>query len=322
VLSDQAEVARHDWRMLISGELVEARTGRRFGTDNPATEEPLATVPDAGAADVDAAVRAGEEASRHWARVGVRERARVLRAMAEILRRNTDELALLDALDCGHPVTAMAEDVRMAADTLESYADWALQLGGEVVPVSSGHLNYTTRRPYGVVVRIVPYNHPIMFAASAVGGPLLAGNAVVLKPAHQTPLSALRMGELLRDVLPAGLLAILSGAGPETGELLVGPPVRTPHRLHRQRPRRAGRPGDRGRVGHQERHAVARGQERGDRVPRRRPRRGGAGSRAGHELPLDRRAVLRLHQPAVAARVHRGRRPGTGGGTHGRDPHG
>lgn len=219
-----ADVTDHPWRMLVGGEPSPAASGEVFDTENPATGQQLATVPDAGPSDVDAAVRGGELAQREWAASDVRERGRLLRGLAGVLRENAEELGTLDALDSGHPVTAMIGDVRGAATAIENYADWALRLGGEVIPASTGHLNYTVREPYGVVARIVPYNHPAMFAATSVAGPLLAGNAVVLKAAPQTPLSALRIAELFGELLPAGLLSVLTGAGSRTGELLVRHP--------------------------------------------------------------------------------------------------
>jgi 2-formylbenzoate dehydrogenase len=219
-----AQLRDRGWGLLIDGQLRPAADGRTYTTLNPATEEPLAEVPDAGAQDVDAAVQAGRRAFREWAARDVRERARTLRELAAIVRSHAEELATLDALDCGHPYQAMLGDVAMACDTIELTADWAMQLGGEVIPASTTHLNYTVREPWGVVAKIIPYNHPIMFASAKLAAPLLAGNAVVLKLPHQTPLSGLRMAELFAQALPPGLLAVLSGAGPATGEALVRHP--------------------------------------------------------------------------------------------------
>jgi 2-formylbenzoate dehydrogenase len=118
----------------------------------------------------------------------------------------------------------MLLDVARAAESLELFADLALELKGEVIPATADHLHYTVREPYGVVGRIIPFNHPIMFAAGKIAAPLVAGNTVVVKPAHQTPLSALRMGELFADLLPPGVLNIVTGAGVEPGVAIAEHP--------------------------------------------------------------------------------------------------
>lgn len=210
--------------MLLGGRLAGAVSGNTYLTSSPSTGEPLAKVPAADGRDVQVAVEAGEKAQREWRRVSIRERANVLNAMAAVVRDNACELSRLDALDCGNPVTAMYQDVHDAAATLQQVASWADQLAG-ASPVSDfEHLHYTMREPFGVVARIVPYNHPIMFAASKIAAPLMAGNAVILKAPDQAPLSALRLGELLAEVVPAGLLSILTGHGRQVGADLVAHP--------------------------------------------------------------------------------------------------
>ncbi|MDG4771418.1 aldehyde dehydrogenase family protein [Solwaraspora sp. WMMD792] len=217
-----------DWRLLIDGRLVPAGDGGATPTRSPATGAVLGRAPAATVADVDRAVRAAHAAQPQWAATPPRQRAAVLRSMADVLRAHRAELGHLDAADGGNPVTAMTTDVDLAAELLDRFADWADQLGGRTLPGGDDHLHYTTRRPYGVVARIVPYNHPVMFAASRVAAPLLAGNSVVLKAPDQTPLSALRFGELVADLLPAGVLAVLTGDGATVGPALVG------HRLVRR----------------------------------------------------------------------------------------
>ncbi|MFY1638057.1 aldehyde dehydrogenase family protein [Solwaraspora sp. WMMB335] len=214
----------HDWRMLIDGRLVAADGGARTPTRSPATGAVLGQVPAATPADVERAVTAGRAAQPRWAAIAPRRRATTLRGIAAVLRAHRDELGRLDATDGGNPVTAMTADVDLAADLLDRFADWADQLGGRTQPGDDDHLHYTLRRPYGVVARIVPYNHPIMFAASRIAAPLLAGNAVLLKAPDQTPLSALRLGELVADLLPAGVLAVLTGDGATVGPAIVGHP--------------------------------------------------------------------------------------------------
>ena len=195
-LAADAAAADREWRMLIGG--VFAPAAAAYETLDPSTGERLATVPDGAAANVDAAVAAAKDAVPEWRATPPRERARVLRELATVLRANQQELAFLDAADGGFPITNMHNDVLWGADLLDLFADWALELGGETLPVSAEHLHYTVREPFGVVGRIVPFNHPIFFAAGKIAAPLMAGNAVVLKPADQTPLSALRMAELLQ----------------------------------------------------------------------------------------------------------------------------
>ena len=214
----------HPWRLLIGGELVTSATGRWYEVVDPSTEEPLARVPDGGAEDVESAYRAAARAFPGWRAMAPRVRAALIRDLARTLRENQEELATLDALDLGSPYREMLLDVARAADSLELFADCALELRGEVIPASAEHLHYTVREPYGVVGRILPYNHPIMFAAGKIAAPLVAGNTIIVKPAHQTPLSALRMGELFADALPPGVLNVVTGSGQEPGAAIAAHP--------------------------------------------------------------------------------------------------
>lgn len=218
---DPTAVADHDWRLLIGGDLAGAVSGRAFTSYDPSTGEPAATAPDAGPEDVDRAVAAARAAYPDWRARAPRERGRTLRRLADLLRDHRDELALIDAVDGGFPITNMRNDVEWGAELLEIFADWALELKGDTIPATAEHLHYTVREPFGVVARIIPFNHPIFFAAGKIAAPLLAGNTVVLKPADQTPLSALRMGEIFREALPPGVLNVLSGIGKEVGAALV-----------------------------------------------------------------------------------------------------
>lgn len=212
------------WQLIIGDRRRAAEDDRTYSVECPFTGEPLGEVPDASAGDVEAAVSAGLTAWPAWAALAPRARAQRLRAVAAVLRTNEDELALLDALDTGHPITAMLGDVRLAADMLDCYADWSLELRGETLPIGPEHLNLTVREPFGVVARIVAYNHPVMFLASRLGAPLLAGNTIVLKAPDQCPLSGLRLAELLVGVLPPGVVTVLSGRGPIAGDALVRHP--------------------------------------------------------------------------------------------------
>jgi 2-formylbenzoate dehydrogenase len=211
--------------MLIAGRLVPAASGRRYPDESPVIEEVIARVPDGSEADVEEAIEAGQAASERWRRVAARERGALVAELARVLEEHTEELALLDAIDVGNPVTAMRGDVAAGAALMRLFAGLAIEVKGETIPASGEHLHLTVREPFGVVARIVPFNHPIMFAAGKIAAPLVAGNAVVLKPSEVAPLSALRMGELFADILPPGLLSIVVGDGPEVGRAIVRHPA-------------------------------------------------------------------------------------------------
>ncbi|UVY95973.1 aldehyde dehydrogenase family protein (plasmid) [Mycolicibacterium rufum] len=163
-------------------------------------------------------------AQRDWALRTPRQRGTMLRALATLMREHTEELALLDAIDGGFPLPAMRDDVNWAAEVLELMADAAFDIGGRTIPLSA-NLHYTLQQPYGVVARIVPFNHPVLFAGSKIAAPLMAGNAVVLKAPDQTPLSAIRLAQLAREVLPEGLFGVVTGHGATAGAALVAHPL-------------------------------------------------------------------------------------------------
>lgn len=221
---DRTHAADRDWHAVIGGRLRSAEEAATYETVDPATEDVLAAVPQCSAADIDAAVAAAEKAQRPWAALAPRARAAQVRQFAALLRAHADELAMLDALDAGLPVAAMRADVAFAVDYIEIMCDLALELGGRTIPATAEHLHYTVREPFGVVARIVPYNHPLFFSASKLAPPLVAGNAVILKAPDQAPLSALRIGELAQEALPPGLVSVISGAGATTGRALVQHP--------------------------------------------------------------------------------------------------
>jgi acyl-CoA reductase-like NAD-dependent aldehyde dehydrogenase len=214
-----------EWSLLIGGHLMPARSGRHFSDESPVTEDIIATVPDGDAADVGAAVEAARPAAAAWRRVPPRERGALVGELARVLEENADELALLDAIDGGHPVTGMHLDVAIAADTLRLFAGLGIELKGSTIPATAQNLHLTVREPFGVVGRIIPFNHPVMFAAGKIAAPLVAGNAVILKPPESAPLSALRMGELFARVLPPGVLSVVVGDGPAAGRAVARHPA-------------------------------------------------------------------------------------------------
>ncbi len=192
-------------------------------TVDPSTGSPLTHVPQATEAVVDRAVRAGLAAQPDWHALGVPGRRRYLDAFGQVVREHRHELAMLDAMDGGNPYPAMVADIERCLHQFVTWPAVAGMTGGDTIPIDPRDLHFSEYQPFGVVARVVAYNHPAYFAIKAMLPPLVMGNAVVLKPADQTPLSALRLAELARDVLPPGVLTVLSG-GARTGAALVTHP--------------------------------------------------------------------------------------------------
>ena len=198
--------------------------GGQAETFNPCYNEVIATAPVAGADDVDAAVQAAHTAFPAWAATPPVERGRLLRRAADVLRAHAQPLAMLDALNNGNPVAALAMDAGFAADCLEYFAGLATEIKGETIPMGDGNFNYTVQEPLGVIARIVAYNHPLMFAAARLAAPLAAGNTVVVKAPDQAPLSILRLAELVGDIFPPGVVNFLCG-GRECGDAMTRHPL-------------------------------------------------------------------------------------------------
>ena len=199
------------------------KSGREADTINPGTGESLGRVADAGAADVDAAVAAAKAAFRQWRNVLPLERAKLLRRIAEVLRNHAQELAMIDAADCGNPVAEMVSDAMVAAAQTEFFAGLVTEMKGASVPMGPGVVNFSVREPRGVVARIIPFNHPFMFCMGKSAAPLAAGNTVVVKPPEQSPLSSLRLAELIDGILPPGVWNLVPG-GKEVGQVLASHP--------------------------------------------------------------------------------------------------
>ncbi|HWH81641.1 MAG TPA: aldehyde dehydrogenase family protein [Burkholderiaceae bacterium] len=192
-------------------------------TFNPATGESLGRCADANADDVDAAVRAAEAGFAQWSRMKPLDRAALMRQFAAKIRAHADEFALLDALNCGNPRHEMRGDALVAAGSIDYCAGLVTEIKGETIPMGDEVVNLSRREPYGVVARIVAYNHPLMFVAGKLGPPLAAGNAVIVKPPVQAPLSAYRLMELCDGILPPGVVNVVS-AGREGSAALVAHP--------------------------------------------------------------------------------------------------
>jgi aldehyde dehydrogenase (NAD+) len=215
-------------KMLIDGEWVAAASGKTFDTVNPATGEVLARVAEGDAADVERAVRAARRAfdSGPWATSKPGERVRILLRVADLIEKNARELAELETLDNGKSINeSLNVDIPSAAATFRYYAGWVDKAYGQTIPSDPDFFNFTLREPVGVCGQIIPWNFPLLMAAWKLGPALACGNTVVLKPAEQTPLTALRLGELLQEAdLPKGVVNIVPGFGPTAGGALVRHP--------------------------------------------------------------------------------------------------
>ena len=214
-------------KLLIDGKFHDALSGKTFATINPATEEKIAEVPYAGKEDVDIAVKAATHAFYEgaWPKMDARDRGRCLYKLADLIEKNIDDLAALESLDNGKPIRESRNaDLPLVIDCLRYYAGWADKIQGEVIPVRGKHFCYTKREPVGVVGQIIPWNFPMLMVAWKWGPALAAGCTIVMKPAEQTPLSCLRMGELALEAgIPPGVINILTGFG-DTGAAIVQHP--------------------------------------------------------------------------------------------------
>ncbi len=202
------------------GKWHEPKAGHYLDTPNPGTGESLGKYADSTAEDVDAAVAAAKRAFKEWKRVPPLERARMLKKIAEVLRNNAGELAMIDAADCGNPVAEMIRDATIAAAQVDFFAGLVTEMKGASIPMGPDALNFSVREPLGVVGRIFPFNHPFMFCAGKAAAPLAAGNTVVIKPPEQAPLSSLRLAELIDGLLPPGVFNVVPG-GKEVGAALA-----------------------------------------------------------------------------------------------------
>jgi betaine-aldehyde dehydrogenase len=212
------------WPMLIGGELVESESGQWLDSVNPATEELIGRVPAGTAADVELAYQAAFAAQPAWAALTPLARGAYLLKVARAMRERADEILHIEVMDTGNTITKMKADVAQAAASIEFFAGLGSELKGETIPASADHLHISMRDPYGVVGRIVPFNHPIKFASNAIAAPLMAGNTVIVKPPEQSPLSASILAEICRDLLPPGVVNIVTGNGMPVGDAIARHP--------------------------------------------------------------------------------------------------
>jgi 2-formylbenzoate dehydrogenase len=219
---NEPSVVDRPWKVLVGGQPID--TAATYEIENPSSGARLTDAPDASAGEVDRAVRAAAVAQKAWAALTPRDRASRVRLLGALMIENREELATLDSLDMGAPLRSTRLDVDGAVELMNIFADYALELGGRTLPVST-NLHYTTSEPYGVIARIGAFNHPLFFAASKAAAPLVAGNAVILKAPDQAPLSTLRFAELAAEVLPPDILIAISGRGSVSGRAIVQHPL-------------------------------------------------------------------------------------------------
>ncbi len=212
-------------KLLINNEWCEAESGKRFDVFNPATEQKLTDVAEGDAKDIDRAVKSARQAfeTGPWKTMAARERGRILNRVALLLQKHKTEFAELETLNNGKPISeTLNADLPLAIETFEYYAGLADKIHGDTIPVNGNFFNYTLREPTGVVGQIIPWNFPLLMAAWKLGPALATGCTVVLKPAEQTPLTALKLGEILIEAgLPPGVVNIIPGFGPTAGAAIA-----------------------------------------------------------------------------------------------------
>src|SRR5215475_12654160 len=214
-------------QLFINNEWRDAAGGKTIEVVNPATEDVIAEVASAEKADVDAAVAAARAAlDGPWGKLSARERGRLVWKIGEKLLENADEIARLETLHNGKPIFESRHiEIPAAAECFEYYAGWADKIHGETIPVRGRYLTYTLREPVGVVAAIVPWNFPLLLTAWKVAPALACGNTVIIKPATQTPLTALSLADVAQEVgIPAGVINVVTGRGSDIGEYLVAHP--------------------------------------------------------------------------------------------------
>src|SRR5579863_4902967 len=218
-------------QLFINGQWADAASGKTFETLNPATGETLAHVAEGSAEDIDRAVRAARKAFDHgpWGRMTPSERGRIIWRIGDLILEHAQELAQLESLDNGKPyAVALAADIPLAADLFHYMAGWATKIEGNTINISVPYMpganfhSYTLREPIGVVGQIIPWNFPLLMAAWKLGPALTTGNTVVLKPAEQTPLTAVRLAQILAEAgLPDGVVNVVPGFGETAGAALA-----------------------------------------------------------------------------------------------------
>src|SRR5580658_3699879 len=220
-----SRVAISATKLLINNRWVPRQSGKTFATVDPSSGEDICQIAEADAADVDIAVKAARAAFEHgpWRKMAASERGRLLLRLSDLIEKNADELAGLEALDNGKPFAiAKAVDVAATVGCFRYFAGWADKIHGKTIPIDGEYFCYTRHEPVGVVGQIIPWNFPMLMQAWKLAPALATGNTVVMKPAEQTPLSALRIGELIVEAgFPPGVVNMLPGFGPTAGAAIA-----------------------------------------------------------------------------------------------------
>jgi aldehyde dehydrogenase (NAD+) len=215
-------------QLLIDGKFVNSSSGKTFDTFNPATEQKITSIQEASVEDVNKAVKAARKAfdDGPWRRMAAAERGRLMYKLADLIEKNTDELSALESIDNGKPFgISKAVDMALVVSCLRYYAGWADKIHGKTIPISGPFFSYTRSEPVGVAAQIIPWNFPALMMAWKLGPALATGCTVVMKPAEQTPLTALRIGELIMEAgFPEGVVNLLPGYGPTAGQALAQHP--------------------------------------------------------------------------------------------------
>jgi aldehyde dehydrogenase (NAD+) len=215
------------YQLFIDGQWVDAESGKTFTTPNPATGENLAEVSEADKADIDKAVSAARRAFEgKWSKMSARDRGRILYKLSKLIEEHSSELAALETADNGKPIKESTYvDLPQVAENFEYFAGWATKIEGETIPVPGQMFNYTLREPVGVCGQIIPWNFPLLMAAWKLAPALASGNTVVLKPAEQTPVTAMELGKLIQEAgFPEGVVNIVPGYGETAGAALAAHP--------------------------------------------------------------------------------------------------
>jgi aldehyde dehydrogenase (NAD+) len=221
----ESQVAISATKLLIDNRWIPSESGKTFATVNPSTGEEICQIAEADAADVEKAVKAARAAFEHgpWRKMPSSARGRLLNRLADLIEQNADELASLESLDNGKPVSvAKAVDVPATVACYRYFAGWADKVQGKTIPIDGDYFCYTRHEPVGVVGQIIPWNFPMLMQAWKLAPALATGNTVVMKPAEQTPLTALRIGELIVEAgFPPGVVNLLPGFGPTAGAAIA-----------------------------------------------------------------------------------------------------
>ena len=215
-----------DTRPYYNGEHHDSLDGKDFKTYNPATEEEIQLVPESGNKDIIAAVSVAKEAFHEWKLMDAYNRGKAIVAIADAIEDNSEELAWLDVIDSGKTILDAREDTHAAQKMFRYFGGLADKITGSIVPAENGKLVYTVHEPYGVIAAITAWNYPLFNASAKIAPVISAGNACILKPAEETPLTALRLAEIIANIdgIPKGLVSVLNGPGERTGAQLISNP--------------------------------------------------------------------------------------------------